>query len=73
MMPRAFEINLRESPCHSSQIMEEIEPSERGQRAPRSKRNSRKKDEQTAPRKNAHAKSEPPADGSDPLPDEKQS
>jgi len=40
MMPRAFGINLRGSPWHSSQIMEEIELSERGQRAPRTKRNS---------------------------------
>ncbi len=40
MMPRAFGINLRGSPWHSSQIMEEIELSERGQRAPKTKRNS---------------------------------
>ena len=40
MMPRAFGINLRGYPWHSSQIMEEIELSERGPRAPRSKRNS---------------------------------
>jgi hypothetical protein len=30
----------------------------------------RKKDEKTALRKAAHAESEPPADGGDPLPDE---
>ena len=33
----------------------------------------RKKDEKTALRKAAHAESEPLANGSDPLPDEKQS
>ena len=33
----------------------------------------RKKDEKTALRKAAHAETEPPADGSDPLPNEKQS
>jgi hypothetical protein len=33
----------------------------------------RKKDEKTALRKAAQAESEPPANGSDPLPDEKQS
>ena len=33
----------------------------------------RKKDEKTALRKTARGESEPPADGSDPLPDEKQS
>ena len=33
----------------------------------------RKKDEKTALRKAAHVESEPPANGSDPLPDEKQS
>jgi hypothetical protein len=33
----------------------------------------RKKDEKTALRKAAHAQAEPPADGSNPLPDEKQS
>jgi hypothetical protein len=53
--------------------MEEIELSERGQRAPRSKEKQRKKDEKTALRKAAHAETEPPAPGSDPLPDEKQS
>jgi hypothetical protein len=33
----------------------------------------RKKDEKTALRKAAHAETEPPVPGSDPLPDEKQS
>ena len=33
----------------------------------------RKKDEKTALRKAAHAETEPPADGNDPLPNEKQS
>ena len=40
---------------------------------PKIEEKQRKKDEKTAPRKAAHAESKPPANGSDPLPDEKQS
>ena len=39
----------------------------------KSEEKQRKKDEKTALRKAAHAESEPQANGSDPLPDEKQS
>ena len=53
--------------------MEEIELSERGQRAAKIEEKQRKKDEKTALRKAVHAETEPPADGSNPLPDEKQS
>jgi hypothetical protein len=44
----------------------------RGARA-KNEEKQRRKDEKTALRKAAHAISEPPEPGSDPLPDEKQS
>ena len=46
---------------------------ERAGRRAKIEEKQRKKDEKTALRKAAHAETEPPADGNDPVPNEKQS